>query len=90
MQDSGGALPLAAQAKPGHAVYALKQAQDVATYKAVSMNLMHADLSVTDRIYAVLNEEDVRERIASLTRLEMDAEPSSQLRRAPAPSDHDL
>jgi len=51
----------------GHAVYALKQAQDIATYKAVSMNLMHADLSVTDGIYAVLNQEDMRERIASLT-----------------------
>jgi hypothetical protein len=38
------------------------------------MNLMHADLSVTDGIYAVLNQEDVRERIASLTRPQMDTE----------------
>ncbi len=58
----------------GHAVYALKQAQDVATYKAVSMNLMHADLSVTDGIYAVLNQEDVRERIARLTQPHIEKE----------------
>ena len=41
------------------------------------MNLMHADLSVTDRIYAVLNEEDVRERIASLTRSPVETESQS-------------
>ncbi len=54
----------------GYAVYALKRALDMATYKAISMNLMHADLSVTDGTYAILPQEDVRERIASLTRPE--------------------
>ncbi|MBN1887433.1 MAG: hypothetical protein JW850_05565 [Thermoflexales bacterium] len=55
----------------GYAVYALKLAPDVATYKAVSMNLMHADLSVTDGIYAVLNQDDVRGMIAGLTQMHL-------------------
>lgn len=34
----------------GHAVYALKMAKYVSTLKAVSQNLMHADLSITDGV----------------------------------------
>jgi hypothetical protein len=34
--------------------------------KAISMNLMHAGLAVTDRTYAVLSDRDVHERIARL------------------------
>lgn len=51
----------------GHAVFSLQNAQTMADYKAVSMNLMHADISVTDGIYAPLAGEEVRERIANLT-----------------------
>ena len=50
----------------GFAVYALKLAQDMADFKAISMNLMHANMSITDGIYAVLTEQDVSERITSL------------------------
>jgi len=38
----------------GHAVFALQHARTMADYKAVSMNLMHADISITDGIYAPL------------------------------------
>lgn len=51
-----------------HAVFALTRSQTIADYKAVSMNLMHRDLSVTDGIYAVLAQQDVRQRIAGLAR----------------------
>lgn len=51
----------------GHAVFALQNAQTMADYKAVSMNLMHADISVTDGIYAPLAGEEVKQRIANLT-----------------------
>jgi hypothetical protein len=51
----------------GHAVFSLQNAQTMADYKAVSMNLMHADISVTDGIYAPLAGEEVKERIANLT-----------------------
>ena len=52
----------------GTAVYGLQHARTMADYKAVSMNLMHNDIRITDGIYAVLNKEDVRARIASLSR----------------------
>jgi integrase len=51
----------------GHAVFALQNAQTMADYKAVSMNLMHADIRVTDGIYALLAGEEVQRRIANLT-----------------------
>ncbi|MEW6402934.1 MAG: site-specific integrase [Chloroflexota bacterium] len=50
----------------GHATYALKQAKDVPALKAVSQNLMHSNLSVTDGIYAILDDLDVRKEIANL------------------------
>ena len=50
----------------GHAVYGLKGALDVSDLKAVSMNLMHSSIGITDSIYAVLSNQDVGERIAGL------------------------
>jgi site-specific recombinase XerC len=44
----------------GHAVYALKHARTVAELKAVSQNLMHSSLSITDEIYSVLDNDDVK------------------------------
>ncbi len=51
----------------GHAIYALQHAKTMADYKAVSMNLMHADIRVTHGIYAPLLGEEVKQRIAGLT-----------------------
>ena len=48
----------------GHAVYALQHAKTMADYKAVSMNLMHEDIRVTDGIYAPLAGNEVQQRIA--------------------------
>jgi site-specific recombinase XerD len=50
----------------GHAVHALLLGQDVADLKAVSQNLMHSSLTITDSIYSVLTEKDLSERIATL------------------------
>jgi len=50
----------------GHAVYALKQAQNLADYKAISQNMMHASLQTTDAVYAVLTPDDVGARIGNL------------------------
>jgi site-specific recombinase XerD len=50
----------------GHAVYALKQAQDMADLKAVSQNLMHSDIKITDKIYSILSPTDVKERVTRL------------------------
>jgi hypothetical protein len=51
----------------GHAVYALQHAKTMADYKAMSMNLMHNDIRVTDSIYAPLAGNEVQRRIAGLT-----------------------
>jgi hypothetical protein len=50
----------------GHAVYALKLAKDIAELKAVSQNLMHANLSIINGVYGVLSELDVKRQIESL------------------------
>ena len=35
-------------------------------HKAISQNLMHSNLSITDGIYGVLSENDVKGQIAAL------------------------
>jgi integrase len=50
----------------GHATYGLKQARDIGDLKAISQNLMHANIGITDGIYAILSTDDMQERIASL------------------------
>ncbi len=50
----------------GHAVYALKNAKDIPALKAVSQNLMHANLSVTDGVYGILSDFDVKNQISAL------------------------
>ncbi len=62
----------------GHAVYGLLKAQTMADYKAVSMNLMHNDIKITDSIYAPILSEEVRERIAKLT-LDQDPLPDTEI-----------
>lgn len=52
----------------GHAVYALKLSKDPADLKAISQNLMHSSLTVTDGIYACLSPNDVAKRIQRLGR----------------------
>ena len=50
----------------GHAVYALRRAKTMADYKAISMNLMHDDIRVTDGVYAPFLGDEVRQRIGQL------------------------
>ncbi len=51
----------------GHAVFGLQHAQTMADYKAVSMNLMHEDIKITDEIYAPILSHEVKARIDRLT-----------------------
>lgn len=51
----------------GHAVYALSGAATVADLKAVSQNLMHGSLTITDQIYGVLGGDDVAARIRGVS-----------------------
>jgi len=47
-----------------HAVYGIKHSKDVGDLKAVSMNLMHSNLSITDGMYGGLSTAEVGKRIA--------------------------
>ena len=63
-----GGLPYksAHKFRHGHAVYGLQHAQTMAVYKAVSMNLMHEDIKITDEIYAPIMSNEVQLRISRL------------------------
>jgi len=50
----------------GHAVYASKIAQNPSELKAVSQNLMHSSLGITDGIYNILSDSDLEDRIKNL------------------------
>lgn len=47
----------------GHGVYGVKKAKDIAQLKALSQNLMHANIGITDGIYGRLAEDDLAEII---------------------------
>jgi len=50
-----------------HAVYGLQHARDMSDYKAVSLNLMHGDIKITDSTYAYLSSMDTKRRILGLS-----------------------
>jgi integrase len=50
----------------GNAVYSLKFARNISALKAISQNLMHSNLSITDGVYGIFSEKEVRKEIISL------------------------
>lgn len=50
----------------GHAVHSFKLAQDLGDWKAISQNLMHGSLAITDGVYGVLSDNDTKARISGL------------------------
>jgi site-specific recombinase XerD len=50
----------------GHIHYGLKRAKTIADYKAVSENVMHSNMSVTDEFYSNFNENELRNRISDI------------------------
>lgn len=52
----------------GFAVFTLKLAKDVGELKAISQNLMHANISITDGIYGILSDSDVKTKITNLNK----------------------
>lgn len=50
----------------GHAVYGLQHCDTMAKYQALSRNLMHSSLVITDKIYAVVERDERKNAIASL------------------------
>jgi integrase len=58
----------------GHAVFGLKQVKTIQEYKAISQNLMHSNITITDKVYGGLSTLDVGETITSIGRVENGAE----------------
>ena len=50
----------------GHIVHARNLARDMAQLKAISQNVMHASVVITDQVYAALTEDEVGNIISSL------------------------
>ncbi len=50
----------------GHIQYGMKHSSTIEDFKAVSMNVMHEEMSTTDEIYSRLKDDDVRRSIQSL------------------------
>lgn len=50
----------------GHIHFGLRHSTNIEDYKAVSLNVMHSSMKITDEFYSNLNEDEVRERIGGL------------------------
>jgi len=50
----------------GHVVYALKNVKDMAGLKAVSQNVMHSSVAITDGIYGGLSGSDIEKVISGI------------------------
>jgi integrase len=50
----------------GHVVHALKQAHNMAELKAISQNVMHSSVTITDQVYGRLVDNDIRRIIGGL------------------------
>jgi integrase len=50
----------------GHIQYGLANSKDIADYKAVSMNVMHTSMEITDALYSNLNDSEIQKRIQLL------------------------
>ena len=56
----------------GHTVWAMKRAKDLAQLKAISQNLMHANVGITDGIYGNFESDDVHQTIAGLANIKVE------------------
>jgi integrase len=50
----------------GHAMFGIKNSQNIQDLKAISQNLMHSSISITDSIYGNLTGEDFTKTISNL------------------------
>ena len=50
----------------GHIRYLAANARNVADLKAISQNVMHSDMKITDKFYTALNGDDLKDRISAL------------------------
>jgi site-specific recombinase XerD len=58
----------------GHIQYGAAHSKTVADFKAVSMNVMHASMEITDEFYSNMNDGELENRISSLKEREKNLE----------------
>jgi integrase len=51
----------------GHGVYGVMHARNMAELKALSQNMMHANVGITDGIYGRLKTDEMKNILASFT-----------------------
>jgi len=52
----------------GFAVFGLKNSMNIAELKAISQNLMHSSIFITDSIYGILSDKDVIEEFKIISK----------------------
>jgi integrase len=55
----------------GHIHYGLEHAETMADFKAVSLNVMHSNIQITDAVYSRLSVEEVHTRVERLGKVEV-------------------
>ena len=50
----------------GHIHYGVARAKTIEDFKAVSMNVLHSSMEITDQFYSNLNDKENRDRIGHL------------------------
>ncbi len=63
----------------GFAVYTIKLAKDIGELKAISQNLMHSSITITDGIYGGLSTNDMGKQINSLITNKLDKNHSNNI-----------
>ena len=52
----------------GNIHYGLEHSENIADFKAVSLNAMHSSMEITDAFYSVLQDDEVKNRISGLNK----------------------
>ncbi len=51
----------------GHIQYGIANAKTIADFKAVSLNVLHSSMDITDEVYSRLGDQEIRNRINTLS-----------------------
>ncbi len=62
----------------GHIHYGLERAKTIADLKAVSLNVMHANIRITDQTYSRFSEDEVHVRVEKLSKVEINEQEDSE------------
>jgi len=63
----------------GHIQYGLAQSKSIADYKAISLNVLHASMEITDQTYSNINDGEVQNRISGLGKESTNNKTNSEL-----------